>query len=346
MKKTLVALAALAAVGSSFAQSTVNLTGTYAAGYESNKFASSTASVAAVTNAGIGTDTASMQLNAVEDLGGGMKVSALVSAGGLNRGSAVGGEDARVRFDGGFGAFYLTTFESAGSGVHQVASAGVPGYDLQGRVFAANANIDLIGYSSWDMSGFKFHVNYVDRGTTGATGISAGTDGSTPANPSYGLAGTYTQGPINARLDYTGWTRLQEATVGTTSTVGLPAGSNVPKDRIRLSGTYDFGMAKVGGGYAITNRDQGTKVTETTLSLSAPIGAARVGFTYGKSEDTLTNAVKTGYTIGGQYDLSKRTNIGASMYSWKQESATLPLLTGPAANGDYTGFRILVAHSF
>jgi Gram-negative porin len=307
MKKTLVALAALAAVGSSFAQSTVNLTGTYAAGYESNKFASATAGVAAVTNAGLGTDTASVQFSAVEDMGAGMKVSAKVSAGGLVRAQAVGGEDANVTFSGGFGSFYLTTFESAGSGVHQIASAGVPGYDLQGRVFGANANIDLIGYSSWDMSGFKFHVNYVDRGNGASAGLSAGTDGSTVANPSFGLAGTYTQGPINARLDYTGWTRLQDAGV-------TLAAASQPKDRVRLSGTYDFGMAKIGLGFSTLNRD-------------------------GKSDDS-AGPQKTGYTVGGQYDLSKRTNVGASLYSWKQESGTA------ATNGDYTGFRVLVAHSF
>jgi Gram-negative porin len=336
MKKTLVALAALAAVGSSFAQSTVNLTGTYAAGYETKTAAGGSAV------SGIGTDTASIQLNAVEDLGGGMKVSALVSAGGLVRGSAVGGEDARVRFDGGFGAFYLTTFESAGSGVHQVAAAGVPGYDLQGTVFGANANIDLIGYSSWDMSGFKFHVNYVDRGTTtayvapvagvsiganatgNATGLAAGTDGPALSQPSFGLAGTYTQGPINARLDYTGWTRQNDALAGGTL-----------KDRIRLSGTYDFGMAKVGLGFSTRSPVAGTATTETTLSLSAPIGASRVGFSYGKS-DNGSGTVKSGYTLGGQYDLSKRTNVGASILSWKTDGVA----------GDNTAFRVLVAHSF
>jgi Gram-negative porin len=340
MKKTLVALAALVAVGSSFAQSTVNLTGTYAAGYESQSNLTTAASIAAsplcgavvgvaCKQAGFGTDTASMQLNAVEDLGGGLKVSALVSAGGMVRGGSVGGEDARVRIDGGFGAFYLTTFETAGSGVHAVASAGVPGYDLQGRVFGGNVNIDLIGYSSWDMSGFKFHVNYVDYGFSApgaaSVGINGGTDGSTFSQPSIGVAGTYTQGPINARVDYTSWTRQSEAAAGGNS-----------KDRIRLSGTYDFGMAKVGLGYSQRNFVVGNATNETVMSLSAPIGAARVGFTYGKSENTQTNVVKSGYTLGGQYDISKRTNVGASLFSWKTDGIA----------GDNTGFRVLLAHSF
>jgi hypothetical protein len=323
MKKTLVALAALAAVGSSFAQSTVNLTGTYAAGYETQQTA------AGSKTAGIGVDTAAVQFSAVEDMGAGMKVSAKVSIGNMVRGNNVQGEDNNVTVSGGFGSFYLTTFETAGSGVHAIASAGVPGYDLQGRVFGGNVNIDLIGYSSWDMSGFKFHLNYVDYGQSApgvpSVGLNGGTDGSTFSQPSFGVAGTYTQGPINARVDYTSWTRQSDALAGGNS-----------KDRIRLSGTYDFGMAKVGLGYSQRNFVVGNATNETALSLSAPIGASRVGFSYGKSENTQTNVVKSGYTLGGQYDISKRTNVGASLFSWKTDGVT----------GDNTGFRVLLAHSF
>jgi predicted porin len=68
MKKTLVALAVLAASGASFAQATI--TGTYAFGY------ASTTGGGVAASSGLGTDTADINFAASENLGGGMTASA------------------------------------------------------------------------------------------------------------------------------------------------------------------------------------------------------------------------------------------------------------------------------
>ncbi|MEY3782232.1 MAG: hypothetical protein RIS97_410, partial [Pseudomonadota bacterium] len=78
MKKTLLALAVVAASGAAFAQS-ATLSGSYAFGYQS------ATSAAGVRTAGIGTDTAAIALVATEDLGGGLKATAKVSLGGMMR---------------------------------------------------------------------------------------------------------------------------------------------------------------------------------------------------------------------------------------------------------------------
>ena len=99
MKKTLLALAVVAASGAAFAQS-ATLSGSYVFGYQSTK-------VGGVTTAGIGTDTAAIALVATEDLGGGLKATAKVSLGGMMRDGAGTGEDASLVLSGGFGSIDL-----------------------------------------------------------------------------------------------------------------------------------------------------------------------------------------------------------------------------------------------
>ena len=104
MKKTLIALAVLTVSGASFAQATI--TGNYTFG-----FTSDTDNTGLVKN-GLSTDTAAIQFGASEDLGGGLKASAKVSFGGAARGSMVGGEDAYLQLEGGFGKVKMGSMES------------------------------------------------------------------------------------------------------------------------------------------------------------------------------------------------------------------------------------------
>ena len=326
MKKTLIALAVLAASGASFAQSAV-LTGNFTSGYETQKAGS-----AAVRTGGLGVDTAAIKLVASEDLGGGMKASAQVTLGGMMRDGAGTGEDANLTVSGAFGEIKLATYESAGSGIVARASGFVPGYDLQGRVYSANANIDAVIYTSNEVApGVKLSVNYVDRGATVGTGLNAGTDGAALGQPSYGLAALYSLGKINAAADYTGYTRQDDAIVTT----------NTSKSRVRISGNYDLSVAKLGAGYSRAENTKGVVTTETNFGVAFPIGAITLGAQYGtkKSDESLAKTDNKGYTLGAQYDLSKRTNVSVSYFSYDMN----PL--GVAAN-DNTGTRVFVSHSF
>jgi Gram-negative porin len=331
MKKTLLALAVLAASGAAFAQS-ATLSGSYVAGYQSNK-------IGGVTTAGIGTDTAAIALTATEDLGGGLKASAKVSLGGMMRDGAGTGEDASVSLSGGFGTILLTTFESD-DGLSR-AYAGAPVIGLDGKVHGANSNIDLIGYTSPQLApGLTVGINYVDRGsvntTTGAktdTGLAAGTTGPTGAQPSSTANVSYGAGPISARFDVTTWTRqsvLSVVTIGSTTTTT----TGIAKNRFRVSGNYDLGVAKFGLGYSQLKRTNNVTTKQLEAGVSATFGATTVGAVY-EQADTTGAAKKSGFTVGAQYNLSKRTNISAGYASWKSAGATAD-----------TSFRILVGHSF
>jgi Gram-negative porin len=300
MKKTLLALAVVAASGAAFAQ-TATLSGSYLFGYQSNK-------IAGVTSAGIGTDTAAIALVATEDLGGGLKATAKVSLGGMMRDGAGTGEDAFVSLSGGFGTLMMGTVETD-DGLAR-ARAGIPGLGLDGRVHSANPPIDVLGYTSPQLApGVTVGYSYVDRGATGTSGLAAGTTGPAAAQPSHTGNIAYKAGPIDARFDVTSWTRQGAADVT----------SNKNKNRFRVSGNYNFGVASLGLGYSSVKTTVSTTVKETIVGLWAPVGAAEVGLQY----EVFDNAgVKTkGNSLGAKYNLSKRTAAHVSMANWKKDGS-------------------------
>jgi Gram-negative porin len=316
MKKTLLALAVVAASGAAFAQS-ATLSGSFVYGYQSTK-------VAGVKTAGLGTDTAAIALVATEDLGGGLKASAKVSLGGMMRDGAGTGEDASVTLSGGFGSIMMGAVESD-DGLSR-AYAGAPVIGLDGKVHGANSNIDVIGYTSPQfVPGLTAGFSYVDRGTTVGTGLAAGTTGAASAQPSATVNLTYGAGPVSARFDVTQWTRKGQADVA----------SNKTNNRFRVSGNYDLGVVKLGAGFSQLKRiNGGDKTTQFEAGISAPIGATTIGAVY---EQAKTGTVKaSGFTVGAQYNLSKRTNVSAGYASWKTSSAGVSNNT----------FRVLVGHSF
>jgi hypothetical protein len=333
MKKTLLALAVVAASGAAFAQS-ATLSGSYVFGYQSTK------SAAGVKTAGLGTDTAAISLVATEDLGGGLKATAKVSLGGMMRDGAGTGEDASVSLSGGFGTIMMGTVESD-DGLSR-AYAGAPVIGLDGKVHGGNANIDVISYTTPQLApGLTAGFSYVDRGAAAVagnldstkglivipsgsvgTGLNVGTTGATGAQPSATVNLTYGAGPVSARFDVTSWTRKGAADVS----------SAANKNRFRISGNYNLGMAKIGLGYASLKRTT-TDVTQLEAGVSAAFGATTVGAVY---EQQKVGTVKTtGFTVGAQYNLSKRTNVSAGYAQWKTAGAS-------SANT----FRVLVGHSF
>lgn len=315
MKKTLLALAVVAASGAAFAQS-ATLSGSFIYGYQSTK-------VGGVTTAGIGTDTAAIALVATEDLGGGLKATAKVSLGNMMRDGAGTGEDAFVSLAGGFGTVSMGAVETD-DGLSR-AYAGAPVIGLDGKVHGANSNIDYISYTTPQLApGLTLGVSYVDRGTTTGAGLAAGTTGPALAQPSLTGNVTYGAGPISARFDVTSWTRQGAADV-TTNTI---------KNRFRVSGNYNLGVAKVGLGYSSLKRTTGITTQQLEAGVSAAFGATTVGAVYEQLQNTGA-AKKSGFTVGAQYNLSKRTNVSAGYATWKT-----------AGKASDSTFRVLVGHSF
>jgi predicted porin len=321
MKKTLIALAVLAASGASFAQATIS--GNYTFGYKQ------TQNAGAAQNSGIGTDTAAVTFAASEDLGGGLKAAAQVSFGGAYRGASVGGEDAKITLTGGFGQLTMGTVESA-NGLLAIGSSGASGFGLDGNVISGSTNLDVIGYGLPLGNGLSLGVSYTDVGAAnGVPKLGEGTTGAAIGQSSWTVGVTYAAGPLAVKLDTTSYNRNGDTLVT----------SNAGQSRYRLSGAYDMGAVRLSAGYSRKSNSGDATNYETLVGIKVPMGAVTAGLDYATaSTDTagVKSAEKQGYSLGVSYALSKRTSVSASYLNWDTRGV----------DGSNTGFRTFVSHSF
>lgn len=315
MKKTLIALAALA-TSAAFAQSSVNLTGKFGVAYTINETA------AGVKTNGFGVTDGDVVFSAVEDLGGGMKAAANMAVRVRGRGPAgvVDGRDATVSLMGGFGALTLGAVE-AGNGIIGLASAGAPtiGQD-NGVTLDGAANVDLFQYTTPALiPGLTARLQVTDSiGSPGADGLQA----ASPLLDATTVGVAYGAGPLALNADYT---KFGQNAAAATS----------PDARTRISGSYDLGMVKLGAGYQAKESFAGVKETNFMVGVSAPLGPVTVGATYAKKDSDNNAADATGFEVGANYALSKRTGVQAAYRSQK--------ITGQSAA---TAIRVRLMHSF
>jgi predicted porin len=282
MKKTLIALAALAAVGVASAQSNATISGTFAAGY-----------VKALNgDKGLLLDTNTINVAVTEDLGGGLKLSASTQiSGNSQRGGTVTKDDSTLGLSGKFGSltFANTRFSSTAVGTGAVADIWLNqgAYDSNEAVFG-RFPMDALLYTSPDFSGANVTLGYVEAADDGA---------GTPAAKMGLLAANYSNGKLSAAVRF-----LQGS--GTVFTTGLR------KSSWDMGVNYDLGMVKLGAGLDskrfLTEKSDNTEKMAYVLSASAPVGAATVGVNYYvRNKDTIVE-------LGAKYDLSKRSSIYAS----------------------------------
>jgi predicted porin len=310
MKKTLIALAVVAVSGTAFAQSAVTLSGGVAYGYQS-------VTASNVTNKGFGMDTAAIKLTATEDLGGGLKATGVISAGGLARGNAVTGEDMSLTLAGGFGSLLMGQIE-IGSGIRGLAQAGAPVNNMEGEVLAAaTAGTDIVKYTAPAMGGITFSGSLTE-----AKNLATGLDTATKGTSAVTVGAAYSNGPLSASIDTSSWN----------------SASTAVDNRYRVSASYDLGMAKVGAGLESQKLVAGGTNKYTMVGVSAPLGAVTVGAAMVTSDASATAGSKSGSTFGASYALSKRTSLTANYATWEVSEAA-----GAAKDKKTT---ILLAHSF
>ncbi|WP_300652118.1 porin [Hydrogenophaga sp.] len=351
MKKTLIALAALAATGAAMAQSSVTLYGVVDVGFTS------------VNNSGTGTDNTGLSssnmttnrlgFRGTEDLGGGLKAKFQIETSltaDQPGASSIGDRGAWVGLEGGFGEVrlgreYSTTFWS-GFLFSPFGTGGVGnGFGFANRVVAHTVtgqtnpiwNNNAITYNTPRMAGFQAHAQYAFD-EQAAAGNNAGR--------SAGLRLNYSAGPLMAELAYSdtdgsGATRDHKSTVGGVS--------------------YDFGVAKLMTNFGQekgTNAATGAfvaKVSNFEIGAVAPVGPGRARVSYNNTKidlGTPTDQKITKFALGYIYDLSKRTAVYATVASLKNKngaalslSSTNPANTG-AANGRSTGYNVGISHVF
>jgi len=310
MKKTLVAVAAMAAVTGALAQATIY-------GNIDQAITKSTTTVAGKQTAS-STGMSSYQMGSSqigfkgeEDLGGGLKASFTQEMGVFTeQNGSVLTRQAYVGLSGGFGAlragkqYSMAFFNLIGSdpfGATGGSGAGYVGNLLIGNQGADGDNplrqANAIQYEAPTLvPGVKIGLTKVFAGAN--TG-----DGSLPKTAdSTGFALLYTSGPLNA--GYTSDSIKAQSVAGT----GLTAAATSTTKLTTFAAQYDLGMAKVTySDGKIMNNGRGTKSSMTGISV--PMGAATLMLTSstGKMNTAAGETKLKGMQYGGNYALSKRT---------------------------------------
>ncbi len=334
MKKSLIALAVLAASGASFAQSSVSIYGLADIWFGSVKTENGVAGTSqtnTVVESG-GVNQSRWGLKGSEDLGGGLKANFKLEQGfNLDTGgAAVAGQsfsrESYVGFSGGFGEVKFGKVWTAYDDVNGASNAVFDSaLSPTANVFKSTAYMgnpgNTIYYAAPAIGGFGAAVSYtLDEDKT-----------ATPGTPSItSLSLSYAAGPVAAQLGYQ--VENENATSNDTTFT-------------RLGGSYDFGMATAKLSYGkVTNVGNlsGADTTEYQLGVDVPVGPAlTVSASYAKSDDSvvLGDQTRKGYGIAAAYTLSKRTFVYGGL---RADTATN---VGFADNKN-TVFAVGVQHKF
>lgn len=276
MKKTLIALAAVAATGAAFAQSSVTLYGVADAGLQKISGTSAQMNSSSTMNNG----TSRWGVRGVEDLGGGLKASFNFEQGlSLDNGAAGSfsggafGRAAYMALAGGFGEVSLgRRLNPAFNTAAAWELTGAANYSAVVSQFGSVLNgiryNDMVMYTSPAFGGVTLqyaHVLKGDRATDEATND---------------LSVRYGAGPLALAVN---WNKNGEA-----------SGSNK-----HIGASYNFGAFKVAGAWI----DPVGAAKGFTLGASAPMGPVTLTVDFARD----TNAKDTDLLIEAKYALSKRT---------------------------------------
>jgi predicted porin len=304
MKKTLVALAVLAASGASFAQ--VTLTGLAGMSFEKN-------ASGAKDSAGFGIPDLFLVFTSSEDLGGGMSLTASIGTDlGATRNGADTRKDLTLVTKGSFGAVTLRSVE-AGNNAEQFSGAvslpnATDSTATAYKSLTAHSNVKGIKYASPSFSGFtvegaysQYEQNTANTSSpaitnTAANGYLTGTN----------LAIKYAAGPLAVAYGHT-WYNA--------SIQGAATFADNAKDDLGVS--YDAGVAKVGFGWMQTSSaafpTPGAVTPTIVASVAVPLGKITLGLDYAYKSGTTPAADSITYTaVGVKYDLSKTSWVNVS----------------------------------
>ena len=347
MKKSLIALAVLAASGAAMAQSSVTLFGLVDAGV--GRVSAGGTSVTGVTNSGLASSR--LGFRGEEDLGGGLKAGFWLEGGMSNdTGTGEGGGAAGPGFEfkrrstislmGGFGEIRLGRELTVGY-VNSTA-ADVFGDNGVGASIGKNHFAGVIetrkgnGISyilPSNLGGFYGQVQYVF--------------GEQLSSAAYDKAGDY----LGARLGYRNGPL--DTAVGFAKGRGASSAAD-DADQFNIFASYDLGVVKPFIGF---NQEKNKAAVEVKyqsylLGLTAPVGpgTVRVSFNDVDLKNSADDAQK--FAIGYVYDLSKRTaiygtyahvkNKGAAAFGAAPGGLTFTTPAGQNVNGYEFGVR----HSF
>jgi len=281
MKKTLIALAAIAAT-SAFAQSTVTMYGVVDAGF------TNAASTTKFTGTGIN-GTPRLGFKGEEDLGGGLKAVFQVETG-LNSGkeaaTTIGDRGAFAGVAGAFGTVTLGSSILSPSFFARAATEASATNNYSIAKYAGATRLDnSVNYTSPAWNGLTARASLVMKDDNGTTG-----------NAASDISVVYAQGAL---------------------TLAASASDNGFDKGTFVGASYNLGMATLYANYvdtaavALTNAGATAAAAAaeyTSFGVSAPVGAAvilQADFRQTKDANPSANQ----YVLSAQYLLSKRTSL-------------------------------------
>ena len=335
MKKSLIALAAVAATGAAIAQSSVTLygvadiavgsvtkadgaKGTLVNGQPRITGVNSKKTNGAQANSGLNNANSRIGFRGTEDLGNGLKASfqfeqavnlanGATDANGFQRQAWVGlsGDFGSVRA----GRQFRPSYDAVVYDIVNTAN-----YSVNDKLFnydGGTRNNAQIKYTSPSFSGFQVIAGYVFKDNSNTSGVKAFNKDSNAFTTSktkngiYDLGVTYVNGPLAAGLGYN-YVKLDNE----------GNGKNSSNNNGHLGASYDFGSFKLAASYHYSDS---TNLQGATIGASVPFGAfsvaADVGYAkqrkesgFAKKEDAV-NVV-----LEAKYALSKRTTAYAAYY--------------------------------
>lgn len=340
MKKTLVAIAAVAAVTGAMAEATI--TGSIQAGTNQTSYVTSgAASVNSLTLEDSNGNTV-VNIGVSEDLGDGVKFTGNISieTGLLGSTSTTlqtnGVNETYAGLSGGFGGIKVGALQTphflaiangdAGGGL-LISNIVYSNNTHQGGTIGSNVLLQAKSFqyvlpTFVDGLSLKYQI-----------GLGAQTDNTSDAQY---YAADYKSGGLAAGLVYS--TYKQTATTSDIATT--------------YHASYNFGPATLKALWGTAQTNGAATVTSTSIGFNVPMGAATFMYNHGSSDGRVKNATNTatsvaaidqsGDFVGVSYSLSKRTTVYAAFYKE----------TGNDANGTYTAdsnwntTRFILIHSF
>lgn len=314
MKKTLIALAAVAATGAAFAQSSVTLYGVADIGITDTNAPGTKLKLD--SSATMNNGTSRWGIRGTEDLGGGLKAGFNFEAGlSLDNGAAGSfsgnyfGRNAFMTLSGGFGE--LSLGRRLNPALYTWASwelTGVANYSAFvsqfGGVLNGIRNNDLVMYTSPSFSGLTVQFGHVLKGDAGVGAIND-------------LSLRYAQGPLSVAFDYN-------------------KQSNVPGSNKHLGASYDFGGFKLAGAWI----DPAGTAKGFSIGGSTTVGTVTLTADFVRD----TDAKDTDFVLEAKYPLSKRTfAYAAYLRDGKKKDGAFKAAT---AGKDVGGFGLGIRHNF
>ncbi|WP_313071752.1 porin [Melaminivora sp.] len=373
MKKSLIALAVLAASGTAMAQSSVTLFGIVDANVTHVNHA--TAAGKSMTGMGhSGNATSRLGFRGVEDLGGGLKAGfwlegAVSNDDGNGTGAGAGPGFAfkrrsTVSLMGNFGEVRL--------GRDLVPSyTKVSSYDVFGQVGIGQ----FMGWNTWsqvsnltpaavaadnaDANGFR-QSNMLAYYTPNFGGFTAGLGYGLDERTAGGHAGRYMGGFVaydNGPFSITGALDRRDV-LYTNAFAPLADGK---KDMYSLGVAYDAGMAKISAMAQQTRFKSIPTATGTTdnkvnaylIGAAAPVGAGQFRIQYALYDQKAIDSKAHQLSLGYVHNLSKRTAVyGTLAHIRNKNNSNLALAStgvanaGPGVGNNQTGLSLGVRHSF